>query len=62
MVHELDRLLDRDDVPREVRVDVIDQSGQRSRLARAGRTCDEDEPAAQVAEFLNDRRNAELLE
>jgi hypothetical protein len=62
MVHELDRLLDRDDVPRVVGVDVIDESGQCRRLARAGRARDQDESAAQVAKLPNDCRNAKLGE
>ena len=62
LVHELDRLLDRDDVPGEVGVDVVDQRRQRRGLAGAGRAGDEDEAAAHVAEFLDHRRNAELLE
>ena len=61
-VHELDRFLDRNDVPRVVGVNVIDQRGQRSRLSGAGWAGDEDEPAAQVAKFLDDGRNAELFE
>jgi hypothetical protein len=61
-VHKLDRLLDRDDVPRVVSVDVIDESGQCRRLARAGRARDQDESAAQVAKLPNDCRNAKLGE
>ena len=62
LVHELDRFLDRDDVPREVLVDVIDQRRQRGRFAGAGRPGHQDQAAAQMAEFFHDRRNAELIE
>ena len=61
-MHELDRLLDRDDVPGEVGVDVVDQGRERGRFAGTGRAGDEDEAAAQVAELFHDGRNAELLE
>jgi hypothetical protein len=37
-VNELDRVLDRDDVPRSRLVDVIDHRRERRRLTRAGRT------------------------
>ena len=43
-------------------VDVVDQRRQRGRFARAGRAGDEHESAAQMAEFLDHRRDAELLE
>src|SRR4030095_548394 len=62
VVHKLDRLLDRDDMPRVVGVNVIDERGQRSRLTRAGRAGNEDKTAAQIAKLPNDGRNAELFE
>ena len=43
-VHELDRILDRDDVILARPVDVVDHRAQRRRLARAGRTGDEHQP------------------
>jgi hypothetical protein len=61
-VHELYRLLNRNDVPRIAGVDVIDQRGQGRRLAGTGWAGDEDEAAAQIAELLHDRRDTEFLE
>ena len=61
-VHEFDRLLDGHDVAREVRVDVVHQRRQRRALARAGRAGHQHQAAAQVAEFLDDRRQPEFVE
>ena len=61
-VHEFDRFLDGDDVTAEVGIDVIEQGGERGGLAGAGGAGDEDEAAAHVAEFFDDRRDVELLE
>ena len=44
-VHDLDRVLDRDDVLPPRAVDVVDDRCERRRLARAGCAGDEDEPA-----------------
>ena len=55
LMHELDGFLNRDDVAGEIRVDVVDERGQRRALARAGRPRDEHQPGAQVAELLDDR-------
>ena len=60
-VQDLDRVLDRDDVTRLVLVDVVDHRGERRRLARAGRTGDEHEPALLLGEPAADRRQAQLL-
>jgi hypothetical protein len=60
-VHELDRILDRDDVAGPVPVDVVDQGGERGRLPRAGRPGDEDEPLGELAELQDVLGEAELL-
>ena len=44
LVHELDGVLDRDDVVAPRLVDVIDHRGERGRLAGAGDPCEEHEP------------------
>ena len=61
-MHELDRLLDRHDMPREVGVDVVHQRGQCRALAAAGRSGDQHQPPAQVPELLDHRRQAKLVE
>ncbi len=61
-VHELDRVLQGDDVRLLVAVDVVDHRGQGGRLAAAGGAGDEDEPLGDLAEALDDRRQRELLE
>src|SRR6266850_1691770 len=61
LVHEFDRVLDRDDVVRARAVDQIDQRAQRGGLPRAGRSGDEHETLLQVAELLHLLRDAELL-
>ena len=61
-MHELDRILDRDDVARARAVDVVDHRRQRRRLARAGDAGDEDEPALLLAHLLDRRRQVELVE
>ena len=60
-VHELDRILDRDDVVGAGAIDVVDHRRQRRRLARAGRAGDEHEPLLQVAEVEDVRREPEPL-
>ena len=62
VVQELDRVLDREDVLVPGVVDVVEQRGERRRLARAGRPGDEHEPARLVGELVEPRRDAELLE
>ena len=61
-VQDLDRVLDRHDVPVVVVVDVIDHRAERRRLARAGRSGDEDETALVVGELADDGRQPERLE
>ena len=61
LVHELDRIFDRDDVILPLPVDRIHHRAQRRRLARAGRTGDEDEPLRQPAQRHDRGRQAELL-
>ena len=62
VVQELDRILDRDDVIGARAVDLVDDRGERRRLARAGRAGDEDEPARLRRQLVEARRKAELLE
>ena len=47
---ELDGVLDRDDVVGPRLIDVVDDRGERGRLARAGRAGHEDEPLREIAE------------
>src|SRR4029453_1967735 len=61
-MNEFDRFFDGDDVAREVDVYVVKNRGQRRRFARTGRTSHQNESAAQMPEFLDDRRNAKLIE
>ena len=61
-VDELDRVLDRDDVPAEVRVDVVDHRRERGRLAAAGGAGDDDEALVEVAELLQRLGELELVE
>ena len=50
VVHELDRVLDRDDVLLPAAVDRVDDRGEGRRLSRPGRAGDEDEPAVLVGQ------------
>ena len=61
LVHELDRVLDRDDVVGAVAVDVVDQRAERRGLARAGRAGDQHQPLGQVAELQDLLGEAHLL-
>ena len=61
-MEELDRILDREDVLVPRLVDVVEQRGERRRLARAGRAGDEHEAARVVGEFVELRRHVELFE
>ena len=61
-VHELDRILDREDVVGAVAVDLVDHRGERRRLTGAGRAGDEDEAARLHRELGERGRQAELLE
>jgi hypothetical protein len=60
-VHELDRILDRDDVLGARVVDVVDHRRQRGRLARAGRTGHQHETLGEVAQIEHALGQAELL-
>ena len=58
----LDRVLDRDDVARVAPVDLLDEGGERRRLARARRAADQHEAARQPRQRLDARRQAERRE
>ena len=60
-VHELDRVLDGDDVIRPVLVDVIDHRCQGCGLARAGRTRDEHEAFREKTQLQDRWRKTQLL-
>ncbi len=60
-MHELDGVLETDDIEAARRVEVIDHRGQRRRLARARRACDEHHALMQIAKFADDRRQTESL-
>ena len=62
LVHELDRVLDRDDVLGAVDVDVVDHARERGRLARAGRAGHQHQPARQHAQVLEHLRRVQVLE
>ena len=61
-VHELDRILDRDDVIGARPVDEVDQRAERRGLAGAGGARDEDESLVQLTEALHFGRDAHLLD
>ena len=61
-VQELDRVLDREDVLVARLVDLVDQRGERGRLAGAGRAGHEHDAARLLGELAHDRRQAELLD
>ena len=60
-VHELDRILDRDDVLVARLVDVVDHRAQRRRLARSGRAGHQHQPLVQLAQLQDVRRQPELF-
>ena len=62
MVQKLDRVLDREDVLVPRAVDVVEQRGERRRLARAGGPGDEHQAARLVGQLVEPGREAELLE
>ena len=62
LVHELDRVLDREDVALELGVDRVDDGGERRRLARAGLAGDENEAARRRRELVQRLRHLELVE
>ena len=61
-MHELNRFLDRDDVPRKIVVDVIDQRRQRRRFAGTGWAGDKDQSATQTGKLFGDDWNAKLFQ
>ena len=61
LVHELDRVLDRDDVVGARAIDVVDHRAQRRRLAGTGRAGDQHQALVQLAQLEDVRRQAELL-
>jgi hypothetical protein len=61
LVHELDRVLDRDDVLAEGPVDVVDDRRERGRLARAGRARHEHQAFREIGELRDRGRQLELL-
>src|SRR5436190_2094377 len=61
LVHELDRVLDRDDVVLAVLVGVVDDGGQRGGLAGAGRPRHQDQALVQHGRFLEERRQPEVV-
>jgi hypothetical protein len=61
-VHELDRVLDRDDVVGTVDVHVVDHARERRGLAGAGRAGHQHEAARQHAEVLEHLRRVQVIE
>src|SRR3970040_3172548 len=61
-MHELDRILDRQDVRVFALVDVVDHRRQRGRLARSGRAGDQDQALRLVHYGLDDLRAAKILQ
>ena len=53
LVHELDRVLDRDDVLVALAVDLVDHGRERGRLAAAGRAGDQHEAARQLGQLVD---------
>jgi hypothetical protein len=62
LVDELDRVLDGEDVLVPLGVDLVDHRRQRRRLARAGGTGDQDQPARTLGQIGQHLRQAELAE
>jgi len=62
LVHELDRVLDGEDVVGTVVIAMVDHAGQRGRLARAGGAGDQHQPARQHAQVAEDLRGAQVVE
>ena len=62
LVHVLDRILDRHDVPARLLVAVADHRGERRGFSGAGAAHDDDEAALREHDLLQDGRQVELLE
>src|SRR5690242_8072492 len=61
LVHELDRIFDGDDVIMALSVDLVEHRRQSCRLARAGGTGDQNQPAWFVTELGDDWRQVQLI-
>ena len=61
-VEELDRVLDCQDVPRPVAVDLVDHRGERRRLPRPRRAGDQDEATRALGHLVQAGREAQLFE
>src|SRR5690606_14831246 len=61
-MHELDRILEADDVEAAMRVQMIDHRRECRRLAGAGRTGDEHHALVQIAETGDDGRKVQAVE
>ena len=61
-VQELDRILERDDVALAGLINVVDHGGKGRRLSAAGRSGQENETFRNLAELLDDIRQAKLLD
>src|SRR3954449_3292758 len=61
-MHELDGVLDRDDVVLPAAVDRVDHRRERRRLPRTGRAGDQHEPAMLVSQLFHALRQGELVE
>jgi hypothetical protein len=61
LMHELDRVLNRDDVMVPRPVDVVDQRAQRGRLSRTRRPGDENESFVQMTELQQVLRKSQLF-
>jgi hypothetical protein len=62
VVHELDRIFDRDDVLGLALVDPVEDRRERGRLARSRRACDQDQTAFVVGDLVEDGRQVQVLE
>jgi hypothetical protein len=60
-VHELDGILDGEDVPLDAGVDVIDQRGERGRLARAGLAGDQNQALGMAAHLPHRLRQLQFI-
>src|SRR6202012_949049 len=61
-VHELDGILETDDIESSRRVEVVDHVSQRARLAGTGQSDYQHHALVVVAELGDDRRQCELFE
>ena len=62
LVHELDRVLDGEDVIVALAVDLVDHRRQRRRLARSGRAGHQHQAARPLGQLRQHRRQAQILE